>query len=79
MGEQCELRDVHGMEEDCDRQDCVFWRVAGHLDLVETPDGCAIQYFELLGDGGGEIATWLLTVKHRIEAELQDDEVAGSA
>jgi hypothetical protein len=60
-------------------EECVFWRVTGHLDLVETGSGCAIQYFELLGESGEEVAVWLRTVRLRLEKELEDDEVAGTA
>ena len=75
----CNLKDVHGVYALCDEADCVFWRVAGHLDLVETPNGCAIEYFELLGEDGSEVSAWLLSVKERVETELMDDEAAGSA
>jgi hypothetical protein len=46
----------------------MFWRLAGHLELVEgaDTDGCAIQHFEML-EGGQEVARWLLSVKERLE------------
>jgi hypothetical protein len=76
---RCELKAAHGVHAHCDEQECVFWRVAGHLDLVEAGSGCAIQYFELLGDEGGEVAAWLLSVKKRVESEIADDAAAGTA
>jgi len=80
VSDMCRLREANGKEgQSCQESDCVFWRVAGHLDLVEGVDGCAIEYFELLGDEGSEVAAWLLSVKQRVESELADDEVAGHA
>ena len=79
MTDKCELKMTHGIEALCDEGDCVFWRVAGHLDLVENAEGCAIQYFELLGQDGLEIAAWLLSVKNRLEVQLEGDEAAGNA
>lgn len=67
--DECELRKAAGEGVlPCDGEDCVFWRLAGHLDLVERPDsGCAVQYFDLLGEGGSDVAAWLLSVKERVE------------
>jgi hypothetical protein len=70
--ETCELRATNGHDGvPCDESSCIFWRVAGHLDLVERADGCAIQYFELLGEHGSEVAVWLLSVKRRLESECE--------
>lgn len=67
MGDTCELHRATGSpERRCDQDDCVFWRVNDHLGLIESPVGCAIQYYELL-DQRPDIANWLLTVKHRTE------------
>jgi len=80
MTDQCDLRAATGQEgQACDGEACIFWRIAGHLDLVEGTEGCAVQYFELLGEEGSEVAAWLLSVKQRVEAELADDPVAGDA
>ena len=76
---RCELDAANGVEAHCQEEECVFWRVTGHLDLVETASGCAIQYFELLGESGDEVALWLRSVRDRLDQELEDDEVAGSA
>ena len=73
MVDRCELKHHHGQYALCDGEECIFWRVSGHLDLVEPASGCAIQYFELLGESGSEIATWLLSVKDRAESELDGD------
>jgi len=72
---RCELDAVNGIQSNCDEEECVFWRAAGHLDLVETASGCAIQYFELLGESGAEVAAWLQSVKERLEKELEGAEV----
>ena len=70
MAEQCELRNANGMPGiDCDEEACVYWRVAGHVGVVEYADGCAVQHFELLDDGA-EVAAWLLSVKMRVEGQL---------
>ncbi len=70
MAQECELRLVNDMPGvDCDEDECIYWRVAGHLGVAEYTDGCAIQHFELLDDGA-EVAAWLLTVKQRVEGQL---------
>ena len=67
MLEKCELSDAAGAPGmTCEKDECAFWRVAGHLGISETADGCAIQYFELL-DEGPEMVAWLLSVKQRID------------
>jgi hypothetical protein len=76
---RCELKAANGIHAACDEEECVYWRVAGHLDLVQTGTGCAIQYFELLGDEGGEIAAWLLSVRDRLEDELPESDAADTA
>lgn len=71
MNDRCELKAAHGIVAHCDHEACVYWRLVGHLGVVEEASGCAIQYFGLLGERGGEIAGWLLSVKERVEAEEQ--------
>jgi hypothetical protein len=69
MRDRCELRAANGSYGvTCDGPDCMFWRLADHLELSEglDRDGCAIQHFELL-EGGQEVARWLLSVKRRME------------
>ena len=76
---RCELAAANGIDSECDEDECPFWRVTGHLGLGEPRDGCAIQYFELLGDSGEEIAEWLLSVKKRLVdqlAEADEEEAA---
>ncbi len=65
MADKCELRAFLGEDEHhCDGELCIYWRVAGHLGIVEGESGCAIQYFSLL-DGDPQLASWLLSVKDR--------------
>lgn len=72
MSDTCELRAANGQpEQHCEGEQCVYWRVAGHLGLVETHAGCAIQHFGML-DGGDELARWLLSVKDRVERPRAD-------
>ena len=67
MADTCRLREHNGIVDvHCEREECVYWRVVGHLGVVEQGQGCAIQHFQLL-DGGGEIAAWLPSVKERYE------------
>ncbi len=66
---ECKLRAANGATGiPCDREKCAFWRVVEHLGVEARSDGCAIQYFQLL-DGGEDIATWLLSVKERLESQ----------
>jgi hypothetical protein len=66
MSDRCELRKANGLpEQPCDREECVYWRIAGYLGDGETGEGCAIQHYELLGDEA--VVQWLLSVKERIE------------
>jgi hypothetical protein len=67
VGKRCELKTANGIPAHCDEERCVYWRVVEHLDLEAQVNGCAIQYFELLGEDGGAIASWLLSVKERVE------------
>jgi len=78
--DECKLRaanEIHGVE--CDGQGCMYWRVVEQLDIPVAGggrSGCAIQYFELLGDDDAGVAQWLLSVKDRIEG-LQEQADAG--
>jgi hypothetical protein len=67
VSKRCELKAANDIPAHCDGERCVYWRVAGHLDLTASVNGCAIQYFELLGEEGDAIASWLLSVKERVE------------
>ncbi|PKQ30052.1 MAG: hypothetical protein CVT60_02205 [Actinobacteria bacterium HGW-Actinobacteria-10] len=70
MSKRCELKAHNGIDGLCGEADCPFWRVADYLHIAHAPsDGCAIQFFELLGERGSEISKWLLTVKERVEAQ----------
>ena len=66
MSDKCNLREANGVpEQPCDREECIYWRVAGYLGDEEIGDGCAIRHFELLGDE--KTVQWLLSVKERVE------------
>lgn len=67
---RCELKAVvRGVEIACDQESCVYWRVVDHLGISgANHSGCAVEYFDLLGERGAEIASWLLSVKERVEA-----------
>jgi hypothetical protein len=70
----CDLREVvSGARDDCDGNDCVYWRALEHVD-VGTADrsGCAISSFEMLADKNPEVAVWLLSVKRRMD-ELEGE------
>lgn len=79
MSNRCELKFHNGIDAPCDDSNCPFWRVVDHLRIVPGGEGCAIQYFGLLGEQGSEISGWLLTVKERLEAEQTADEAAAAA
>ncbi len=67
MSDSCELRAALEVHAHCDEEACIYWRVARHVG-VDVPDGgCAIQHFQLL-EGGDELASWLLSVKTRVDA-----------
>ncbi len=69
MAKKCELRRANDLgDAACAEEECIYWRVAGHLGLAETEAGCAIQHFQLL-EGREELAEWLLSVKQRLEQE----------
>lgn len=67
VSKRCELRAASDIPAQCNKERCVYWRVVDHLDLTAPVNGCAIQYFELLGEEGNAIASWLLSVKERVE------------
>lgn len=68
MPETCPLREhASGQFVHCDGEQCVFWRVLEHIDIEGPRTGCAIQHFSLV-DGGKGIASWLLSVKRRLES-----------
>jgi hypothetical protein len=66
VSKRCELRAASDITAHCDEERCVYWRVVDHLELTAPVNGCAIQYFELLGEEGDSIASWLLSVKQRV-------------
>lgn len=67
MGEECKLKAANGLKAHCEGETCAYWRVVDHLDLESAVgDGCAIQYFELLGGEGSEVSAWLLSVRERL-------------
>ncbi len=73
MNETCRLREQATSESvPCDSEECVYWRVVEHIDVVGPRTGCAIQYFALL-EGGAGIASWLLSVKSRLESGAAAD------
>ena len=68
---QCELKAATGTPGvACDEQECVYWRIVEQLDVSaeSLPGQCAIQHFSLL-EGGAAIASWLLSVKGRVEGD----------
>ncbi len=66
MGEECKLKAANGIKAHCEGDTCTYWRVVDHLDLGAQGNGCAIQYFELLGEEGSEVSAWLLSVRERL-------------
>ena len=64
----CKLDATQGVHSFCREEQCSFWRVVEHLDIGAPRTGCAIQYFQLL-DGGDDVASWLLSVRDRLEGE----------
>ena len=75
VGDTCKLKAANNISAHCENDRCTYWRVVDHLDIEASADGCAIQYFELLGDEGSEVSAWLLSVRERLAAA----EVAGEA
>ena len=71
MSDSCKLKAANHILAHCDEAECVYWRVVDHLDLSASVNGCAIQYFELLGGEGDAVASWLLSVKERVEGVEQ--------
>jgi hypothetical protein len=68
----CQLRLANGEPGvECDEEFCIYWRLVDQIGVAEQSDwsGCAIQHFALL-EGGGAIASWLLSVKIRAEVEF---------
>jgi hypothetical protein len=65
----CDLREVAtDARDECDGEDCVYWRVLEHVDaVVADRSGCAIKHFEVLADRNPEVAVWLLSVKRRVK------------
>lgn len=71
---RCELDAAIGVHSECAGGECPYWRAVDHLGVRPQAEGCAIQYFELLGGSGSEIAEWLQSVRDRLV-----DEAAGAA
>lgn len=68
----CTLRAANGVHDvPCDGEDCIYWRVVGHLGVSKETEGCAIQHFSML-DGDSSVAEWLLSVKDRLESPGAD-------
>ena len=71
---ECELRVANGRPDvGCDGEACLYWRSVEQVEpaAVAQPQECAIQHFRML-DGGAEMATWLWSVKQRVESCDQD-------
>lgn len=45
--------------------DCISRRVLGHLGTPVGSDDCAVEHYEMQGDG--PMAEWLRSVKERVE------------
>lgn len=67
MSDTCKLKATHDVLAHCDEERCVYWQAVDHLDVSASADGCAIQHFRLLGGDGDAVASWLLSVKERVE------------
>jgi hypothetical protein len=68
--DRCDLLAAHdGTDRPCDGSSCVYWRVLGHVGVEKPEDsGCAVRHLDLLGGENAQIATWLVSVKSRLEA-----------
>ena len=73
MDDICDLRVATGeVDALCDGEGCPFWRVIEHVG--DAPGvGCAIKHYRLLGDEG--VATWLLSVRERLDLVEREDGV----
>jgi hypothetical protein len=61
--DECILRrHVRNLGFACDEGRCLFW---SHFGGDTTEPQCAIEYLQLLGDSGRELAEWLLSLKER--------------
>lgn len=59
--DNCALRKrVRGLDIPCDQDECIFF---AHFGPDGAPMQCAVQYFRLLEEQGGELAEWLLSLK----------------
>lgn len=77
MPKRCELKAGNGIKALCDEKECPFWRATDYIRIADAPsEGCAIQFFSLLGESGSEISKWLLTVKERVEAQQDAQSLA---
>ena len=66
MNECILRRHVHDLGIPCDEGECLFWAQVGPED--EAAGGrCAVQYFQMLGASGRELAEWLLSLKERTD------------
>ena len=71
---ECELRVANARPGvGCDGEACLYWRPVEQVEpaAVAQPQQCAIQHFRML-DVGAEMATWLWSVKQRVESCDQD-------
>jgi hypothetical protein len=60
---ECLLRRAAGQPGiACEETGCTFWRQVGDL-AAPMQRTCAIQYFDLLGENGVEVALFLLAMK----------------
>ncbi len=75
MAGECKLRAANGLEwVACEGERCIFWRAVEHLGVEPlSPEGCAIQYFDLLEGTDPELARWLLSLKERVERLMHPD------
>jgi hypothetical protein len=75
---ECKLRVANARPGvGCDGEACLYWRSVEQVgpDVVAQPRECAIQHFRML-EGGAGIATWLWSVKQRVESGDRDPSVS---
>lgn len=70
MDDLCDLHAANGnIDEACQSEACPFWRIVEHVSQ-QPGSGCAIKHYQLLGEA--DLASWLLSVRERIE-HLEDE------
>lgn len=67
--DRCRLNEINGIDAWCTGDKCIYWRLLESQQDIEDENeiGCGIQHFGLIDQLEADTASWLLSMKKRLE------------